>query len=95
MTHFLSCGLVRTSFVGTRSHPAIGRPFMIIGVAVVVFTRRADSAGSTRTIRPPWPLAATAMFPLTMNARPPNMRCSVMVGAVPRSSRMRSASSWS
>ena len=38
-------------------------------------------AGATRTISPPCPLAATAIWPPTRKASPPNIRCSVTPGS--------------
>src|SRR5262245_17511643 len=68
---------------------------MTISSASVVSTRRSDSAGSTRTRIPPWPLAATAMLPFIRNARPPNIFCSVTPLSPETRSRMRAASSSS
>jgi len=56
---------VRTSSGPTRSHPRIGAPRISVNRAFVVLTSASDSAGSTRTSKPPWPLAATAMLPPT------------------------------
>src|SRR5512132_1591544 len=50
------------------------------------------SSGSTRTSRPPWPLAAIAMFPPIKKASPPNIFCSVRSGSAAIRSRMRPAS---
>jgi hypothetical protein len=67
---------------------------MTIGSAVDDATSASDSAGSTRTNKPPWPLAATAMFPPTRNASPPNIFFSVTVSPA-TSALIRSASSSS
>ena len=42
-------------------------------VGVCVVDSCSVSAGSQRNNSPPWPLAATAMFPLIRNASPPNI----------------------
>ena len=55
--------------LGVDAEPACSsRPRISIGYAFVVATSPSDSAGSTRTRIPPWPLAATAMLPPTRNA---------------------------
>jgi hypothetical protein len=43
---------------------------MFTGVAFVVATRAFDCAGSTRTMAPPWLLAAMAMLPRMRKASP-------------------------
>src|SRR4029453_13191316 len=54
--------------------------------------RLADFAGSTRTIRPPWLLAATAMLPPMRKASPPNIFFSVTSDSPTSRSRTPSAS---
>src|SRR6476661_8171563 len=79
----------------TRSQPCIGRPRISIGRAFVVATSSSDMAGSTRTITPPCPLAATAMLPPIRKASPPNICFSVSSCSPATSSRIRSASASS
>ena len=81
--------------MSTRSQPGISRPRIWTTYAGVVATSSSDCMGSTRTIRPPWPLAATAMFPATRNARPPNIFCSVRPGSPATRFRTRLAESSS
>ena len=89
--------------LGVRAHvlrgdaePApIDRPRISMNSAGVVATRSSDSAGSTRTRTPPWPLAATAMLPPIRKASPPNIFRSVRSGSSPIRSRMRPASASS
>ena len=94
-THCASSSFVCTGPASSRSQPGIGRPRISMSRASDVLTSVADSVGSTRTSKPPCPLAATAMFPPTRNARPPNIFLSVSAGSAATSSRMRSASSAS
>src|SRR3954467_9920894 len=94
-THAESARLVATSAAATRSHPSIALPRITIGSAGVVDTSFADCSGSTRTRMPPWPLAATAMLPLTRKASPPNIFFSVRRFSPATSSRIRSARSSS
>jgi NAD(P) transhydrogenase len=70
----------------------IGRPRISTTSAPVVPTSMPDSAGSTRTITPPLPLAATATLPPMRKARPPNIFFSVRPGSSATRARMRSAS---
>src|SRR6478752_291314 len=83
------------SWERTRSQPCIGRPRISIGRAFVVATSSSDMAGSTRTITPPCPLAATAMLPPIRKASPPNICFSVSSCSPATSSRIRSASASS
>src|SRR5579863_4106908 len=66
-----------------------------MGSAVVRLVILSDSAGSTRTSTPPWPLAAIAMLPPTRKAMPPNIFFSLTPRSAERSSRIRWASSSS
>jgi len=47
--------------------------FAALLTALVLATSASDSSGSQRTITPPSPLAAIAMFPPTRKASPPNI----------------------
>src|SRR6185437_9951991 len=67
----------------TRSHPSITRPRISNGPAWGLRRSSSVSAGSQRSIRPPCPLALTAMLPPIRKARPPNMRFSVTPVSVP------------
>ena len=86
---------VRTPSASTRSQPSIARPRITKRCACGRRTRASVSSGSTRTSKPPCPLALTAMFPWTRNASPPNMRCSVRPRSGPTISRSRFARSSS
>src|SRR5258708_3026329 len=66
-----------------------------MGVACDFATSASDCSGSTRTSRPPSPLAAIAMLPPMRNARPPNIFCSVSPASPATRSRMRVASASS
>jgi hypothetical protein len=94
-THAASCRRVLTCSLSTRSQPCIWRPRISIGWACEEATRASDLDGSTRTNRPPWPLAATAILPPIRNASPPNIFFSLSPGSSAIMSRMRSASSSS
>jgi hypothetical protein len=61
---------VGTFAAAIRSQPGIGRPRISTTSAPVVPVSVSDSAGSTRTITPPLPLAATAMWPPMRKATP-------------------------
>ena len=80
------------ALAGQHHQPGIGRPPISATSALVVSVSASDSAGSTRTITPPLPLAATAMLPPMRKARPPNIFFSVSPGSSATSARMRSAS---
>jgi peptidoglycan/LPS O-acetylase OafA/YrhL len=95
LTHGSSVRFVPTPAASTRSHPCITRPRISIGPACGRPARASVSSGSTRTMSPPLPLAATAMWPATRNAKPPNIRFSVTSGSPAISSRMRFARSSS
>ena len=94
-TRTASSASARTDSLSTRIQPGISRPRITTSRADDSSTRRSESAGSTRSMSPPWPLADTAMLPCTRNARPPNIRCSRTPSSSPSSARMRAASSSS
>ena len=94
-TQTASSASSRTDSLSTRIQPGISRPRITTSRADDSSTRRSDSAGSTRSMSPPWPLADTAMLPFTRNARPPNIRCSRTPSSPATSARMRTASSSS
>src|SRR3954447_5234915 len=78
-----------------RSQPAIDRPRISNGAACGLASSASVSPGSTRTMRPPWPLAATDMLPPIRNASPPNIFFSTTPSSSASSSRMRFARSSS
>src|ERR1700728_2495251 len=95
VTQSVNCRLVLTPSASTRIHPRTSRPAITIGLTWARPRSLSVSSGGTRTIRPPCPLTATDMLPLTRNARPPNIRFSSTPRSGPSSSRMRSARSAS
>ena len=94
-TQTASSASARTDSLSTRIQPGISRPRITTSRADDSSTRRSESAGSTRSMSPPWPLADTATLPCTRNARPPNIRCSRTPSSPASSARMRAASSSS
>lgn len=95
-TQRASWRFVRTALGSMRNQPCIAAPRISMRCACVVWTSWSDSPGSTRTMMPPWLLAATAILPATRNARPPIIFLSVRSCSPANSSRRRSAmsSSW-
>ena len=83
-----------TSSAATRSHPIIVLPRISISSAGVVARAPGRSAGSTRTMIPPFELAEMAMFPPIMNARPPKTLLLLRLAIAART-RIRFASSSS
>src|SRR5439155_24106058 len=73
-THASSCRFLRTPSTSTRNHPSIGRPRISKGRTCARLANRSVSRGSTRTRRPPCPLALTPLLLLTLEACSPNIR---------------------
>ena len=73
-----------------RSHPSIDRPRISSGTPACPLRGPTSPAGSTANEQAALALAATAMLPLTRNASPPNIFCSVSPG----SSRQRASGAW-